>query len=274
MTRVPLVTVALAALLVALTALPRAQWTAASPPGRGAGRDRRHGRSDTQRQGRVFHGGRQSCDPHRHRRKVCPRRARHRASHRHEGRLCGRREVALQPGRVVADVRLARTAVLGGFAVTATGEPALSVVVRAEAPAPEGRSYSTVATGITDDRGEFRLSGLADGSRRRLSMVAIGPRTATVLFPAVESASDAEVFELKAGAEIARLTWRFPAATRPRPSSTVAGWCSPRCCSACRRRAIPLRRARARREHDRRRGRGRDGEVDATGTARSYFDAI
>ena len=121
-----------------------------------------------------------------------------------------RREVALQSGQAVADVRLARTAVLSGFAVTAAGEPAVNVIVRAEVPAADGRSASTVATSITDDRGEFRLSGLVEG-RVVLSMVALGPRTTTVYFPGVASPSDAEVFELEAGQELDRLNLTLPA---------------------------------------------------------------
>jgi hypothetical protein len=125
-----------------------------------------------------------------------------------------RREVALQPGRVVVDVRLARTAVLSGFVVAPTGDPAVGVIVRAEVLASDGRSSSTVATSITDDRGEFRLSGLADG-RVVVSVLAIGPRTTTVYFPGVESISDAEVFELEAGAEIDRLNLALPATYDP-----------------------------------------------------------
>jgi hypothetical protein len=203
------VTVVLAALLVALTALPRAQGTAAARPV----------------EGRVVTDD--TGDPIPNAKVGFSTAAASRATLTDtDGRFAleapgiarltvtkagyARREVALQPGRVVADVRLARTAVLSGVVVTSTGEPALSVIVRAEAPAPEGRSYSPVATSITDDRGEFRLSGLAAG-RVVVSISAFGPRTTTVYFPGVESAADAEVFELEAGAEIDRLNLALPA---------------------------------------------------------------
>jgi len=60
-----------------------------------------------------------------------------------------RRDVTLSPGSAATEVRLARTAVITGFVVTSTGEPAPNVAVRAEVPAPGGQSSSTVATSLT-----------------------------------------------------------------------------------------------------------------------------
>jgi hypothetical protein len=121
-----------------------------------------------------------------------------------------RREVAFVTGSATTEVRLARTAVITGFVVTSTGEPAPNVAVRAEVPAPGGRSSSTVAASITDDRGEFRLSGLGEG-RVVVSAVAVGFRNAMVYFPGVESMSDAELIEVKPGDELARINVTLPA---------------------------------------------------------------
>ena len=121
-----------------------------------------------------------------------------------------RRDVTLAPGSAAAEVRLARTAVITGFVVTATGEPAPNVAVRAEVPAPGGQSSSTVATSLTDDRGEFRLSALADG-RVVVSALALGARSTMVYFPGVESLADAELIELKPGDEIERINIGLPA---------------------------------------------------------------
>jgi hypothetical protein len=132
-----------------------------------------------------------------------------------------RRDVTLSPGRAVTEVRLARTAVISGFVVTSTGEPAPNVAVLAEVPAPGGQSSSTVATSITDDRGEFRLSGLGEG-RVVVSAVAVGFRNAMVYFPGVESVAGAEVIEVKAGDEIDRINLALPASYDP-PVMTDGG---------------------------------------------------
>jgi len=121
-----------------------------------------------------------------------------------------RGEIVLQSGRATNDVRLARTAVIAGRVVDSRGEPAPNVAVRAEAPTAVSQTFSGVATSITDDRGEFRLSGLAAG-RVVVSALMLASRAAPVYFPGVESASDAELFEVKAGDEIDRIDLSLPA---------------------------------------------------------------
>ena len=209
MARVPLPTVTLAVLLTALVALPRAQSAAA-----------RH------IEGRVVADD--TGDPILNAKVGFTTAAQARSTLTgSEGRFAvdlpagvsrvtvtkagyARRDVTLAPGSAVTEVRLARTAVISGFVVTPTGEPAPNVVVRAEVPAPGGQSSSTVATSITDDRGEFRLSGLGEG-RVVVSALALGVRNATVYFPGVESVADAEVIEVKAGDEIERINVALPA---------------------------------------------------------------
>jgi len=121
-----------------------------------------------------------------------------------------RGEILLQSGRASGEVRLARTAVIIGRVVDARGEPAPNVAVRAEAPAPDGKTFSGVATSLTDDRGEFRLSGLAAG-RVVVSATPIASRDGSaVYFPGVGAAADAELLDVKAGDEIDRIDLSLP----------------------------------------------------------------
>jgi protocatechuate 3,4-dioxygenase beta subunit len=121
-----------------------------------------------------------------------------------------RREITLPPGTAATDVRLVRTAVITGHVVDSNGEPAPNVVVRAELRTAGGQTTPLVATSSTDDRGEFRLSGLSPGGVV-VSAQTIGPNIQRLYFPGVESPSDAEQFELKAGDEIDRITLVLPA---------------------------------------------------------------
>src|SRR5436190_9841192 len=120
-----------------------------------------------------------------------------------------RGEVVLQSGQPTSDVRMARTAVIVGRVVDARGDPAPNVAVRAEAPVSGGQTFSSVATSLTDDRGEFRLSGLAAG-RVVVSARPIASR-GIVYFPGVEAAIDAELLDVKAGDEIDRIDFSLPA---------------------------------------------------------------
>ena len=113
-----------------------------------------------------------------------------------------RRDVALQPGRV--DVRLVRTGVITGVVVDTAGEPVPNAVVRAEARAPDRDLFLVAASGTTDDRGEYRLSGLTE-RRVVVSAQAIGLQSPPVYFPGVASAAEGEPLEVKAGDEIDRI---------------------------------------------------------------------
>ena len=145
MTRVPVVPVALAALLTALVAVPRAQAVA-----------------DRTVEGRVVADD--TGDPIPNAKVGFATAAATRATLTdRDGRFVlaapprlarvtvakagyARRDVAVQPGRPNADIRLARTAVITGQVMDASGEPAANVVVRAEVPAPAGQAFSVVAT--------------------------------------------------------------------------------------------------------------------------------
>lgn len=115
-----------------------------------------------------------------------------------------RRDVALQPGRAVGDVRLARTGVITGYVVDANGEPVSNATVRAEARAPDRDLFLVVASSTTDDRGEYRLSGLTEG-RVVVSAQSIGSQGPPVYFPGVASAADGELLDVKAGDELDRI---------------------------------------------------------------------
>jgi hypothetical protein len=112
-----------------------------------------------------------------------------------------RREIPVQPADGVATVRLARTAVITGRVVYASGEPAVNVAVSAGVPVPASRAFSVRATGLTDDRGEYRLSGLA-GERVVVGAQVRGSLNGMRYFPGVESVADAELLEVHAGDEI------------------------------------------------------------------------
>jgi len=217
MTRVPVAPVALAALLTALMAVPRAQVVA-----------------DRTVEGRVVADD--TGDPIPNAKVGFATNAASRATLTdRDGRFVlaapprlarvtvakagyARRDAAVQPGRPNADIRLARTAVITGQVMDASGEPAANVVVRAEVPTAAGQA-SSVATVTTDDRGEFRLSGLAEG-RVVVSAQAIDSRRVVLYFPGVESASEAEVLDVKAGDEIDRISLVLPASYDP---PTIAG---------------------------------------------------
>ncbi|HXU88581.1 MAG TPA: carboxypeptidase-like regulatory domain-containing protein, partial [Methylomirabilota bacterium] len=121
-----------------------------------------------------------------------------------------RRDVALQAGRVVGDVRLARTAVITGRISYANGEAAVNVAVSAGVPVPGSQSsFSVRATSVTDDQGEFRLSGLSE-ERVVVAAQVFGARNVMRYFPGVESLSDAELLDLKAGNESDRIDLSLP----------------------------------------------------------------
>ena len=115
-----------------------------------------------------------------------------------------RREIALQPARGAIDVRLARSAVITGRVSYANGDPAVNVTVSAGVPVPGSQAFSVRATSVTDDRGEFRLSGLTE-ERLVVATFERGSRNANLYFPGVESISDAELLDVKAGDEIDRI---------------------------------------------------------------------
>ena len=132
-----------------------------------------------------------------------------------------RREIALQPARGAVDVRLARTAVITGRISYANGDPAVNVAVSAGVPVPGSQSsFSVRATSLTDDRGEFRLSGLTE-ERLVVATYEMGSRNANVYFPGVESISDAELLDVKAGDEIDRIDLSLGGASDDTPTIAV-----------------------------------------------------
>ena len=131
-----------------------------------------------------------------------------------------RREVAFQSGRAVTDVRLARTAVITGRISYADGEAAVSVAVSAGVPLPGTQAFSVRATSVTDDRGEFRLSGLTE-ERVVVATEEMGSRNPNLYFPGVESISDAELFDVKAGDEIDRIDLLLRGASDQTPTMAV-----------------------------------------------------
>ena len=132
-----------------------------------------------------------------------------------------RREIALQPARAAVEVRLARTAVITGRVSYANGDPAVNVPVSAGVPVPGSQSsFSVRATTVTDDRGEFRLSGLTE-ERVVVATLEMGSRNGNLYFPGVESISDAELLEVKAGDQIDRVDLTLAAGDGDTPTMAV-----------------------------------------------------
>jgi len=128
----------------------------------------------------------------------------------------GRVEVAGRPDMPL-DVRLQRGASISGRIIDGAGEPIeyarlTAQLARADDKAPP------VAVTVTDDRGEYRLAGLARGAYVVAAMVAgpvvpqrIGngiaviPRTDRIFFPDAPSAAEASTLTLGAGEERGRI---------------------------------------------------------------------
>ena len=127
-----------------------------------------------------------------------------------------RRDVAVPSAPAPADIRLARTAIITGRIVDAAGEPASNVLVRADAVKPDGQGLSPITIVTTDDRGEYRLSGV---SAARIAVSVQGIGNPALYFPGVESAADAELFEVKAGDELEAINFALPYAAPP-----AGGW--------------------------------------------------
>src|ERR1043166_2228741 len=72
------------------------------------------------------------------------------------------------------DVRLTKAAVISGRITDTTGNPVSGMTVTAELPGSAAATSTAVATGRTDDLGDYRLSGLREG-RYLVSVNSIAP---------------------------------------------------------------------------------------------------
>lgn len=123
-------------------------------------------------------------------------------------------------GNVPLAVRLSRNAVISGRVVDQFGAPMVNQSVEAERV--EGASVSRTAASLTDDRGEFRLSGLTAGRYRVSTLLPGGvfarvvdgrvemPSRARVFYPGATEPSSAEALDLESGEERTDVTLVLP----------------------------------------------------------------
>ena len=127
-----------------------------------------------------------------------------------------RREMEVRNASNPIELRLTRAAVVVGRVVDRSGEPIVRGVVVVRHPSSTGERTSPIARTETNDRGEFRLAGLAPepvvvallttSAVVELQALPNGqtffsPRQATVYFPQSESADKADVIKLAPGEE-------------------------------------------------------------------------
>ncbi len=108
------------------------------------------------------------------------------------------------------DVRLPRSCAISGRVVDAFGEPVVGVPVSANLRGRGNEAGPVVKTVQTDDLGEYRLGGLAEGSFvvtvNVMQMDSQGNATRTpTYYPGVPAFADAEVISLRAGDQRASL---------------------------------------------------------------------
>jgi hypothetical protein len=131
------------------------------------------------------------------------------------------------------ELGLPRGAAISGRVVDQFGDPVMSVRVAAESPS-SAASRNSLASTTTDDRGEYRLAGLAAGSvvvTVTTTMAGITTTTfngniamtmtpRTTLYPGTTTATEAEELHVAPGDEVSSIDFRVPA--EPLPPSLAA----------------------------------------------------
>ncbi len=125
-----------------------------------------------------------------------------------------KREVAATAGSAVVEIRLPRGASISGRVTDESGDPGVGFRVRADTRSARG-SHALVADTYTDDRGEYRIGGLASAT----VFVSVVPNTATfsisgtrgvvgdgglldpLFYPGVGSIDDAQGVVVRSGEE-------------------------------------------------------------------------
>jgi protocatechuate 3,4-dioxygenase beta subunit len=127
----------------------------------------------------------------------------------------GRSDMPVTAGGQTVDIRLQRAAAVSGRVVDEVGEPIQGARVTAARNASPGSADAPAAGTFTDDRGEYRLAGLAAG-RYVVATIAMGgsrvepagpnmvvarPSLQTLFYPGVSTRADAEIIALTPGDE-------------------------------------------------------------------------
>jgi len=130
-------------------------------------------------------------------------------------------------GERAVEIRLKRGAVISGRVVDEFGEPVENVRIVAQT---DPKARLALADGVsTDDRGEYRLTGLPAGSFIVSVTRVYGtldPRTArqrepdTIFYPGSTVSSEAKPLQLVPGSDQRRIDFVFPAA-RPQPPALM-----------------------------------------------------
>jgi protocatechuate 3,4-dioxygenase beta subunit len=126
-----------------------------------------------------------------------------------------RREAAVPAADRSIEIRLLRGAAISGRIVDELGEPIMGARVFVEKPSTISDGFSGEAATFTDDRGEYRLGGLAPGTFN-LAVATIGPpvrrvigpnqivytnEPQTIYYPGATARSEAEPLRLQPGDE-------------------------------------------------------------------------
>lgn len=135
------------------------------------------------------------------------------------------REVTIASADAPLELRLLRAAVITGRVVDEFGDPIVGAHVLVERPTGGPPAQLIVASGSTDDRGDYRIGSLPAeqvvvGVRTRGEMVrqvigpnqiAMFPSTRETYYPGVEAVDQAEVLRLRSGEERSPIDFMLPA---------------------------------------------------------------
>jgi protocatechuate 3,4-dioxygenase beta subunit len=160
----------------------------------------------------------------------------------------GHQELAVTSVEAPLELRLRRAAAISGRVVDEFGDPLAGARVVVERATPElGPQRTIVATGSTDDRGDYRIGSLPPGAvvvvtttrgemvRRviRPNEIAMFPSTLQTYYPGTQSVERAETITLQPGDERSPIDFVLPAGqtgdfmsiqTSPLENATDAGW--------------------------------------------------
>jgi protocatechuate 3,4-dioxygenase beta subunit len=147
-----------------------------------------------------------------------------------------RREAAPAVDGQAIEIRLRRSAAISGLVLDEFGDPVVGARVAAQTPQQRSaENATTVATTDTDDRGEYRLAGLAAGTyvvsvTTFGTMVQVGagspvlfaPAPQRTFYPGVSTAAEAQALRLQSGEDQSRIDFAVRADRLGLPPAIIA----------------------------------------------------
>jgi protocatechuate 3,4-dioxygenase beta subunit len=141
------------------------------------------------------------------------------------------------PAGEAIEIRLRRGAAISGRVLDEFGDPASGVRVAAQTKERAVLDRSEAATGVTDDRGEYRLAGLTSGSfvvvvttTRALSPGTGQPATSSIqrtYYPGVSTPDEAKELTLQPGDDRSGIDFNVAAAVNPSRAFSAFNIASP-----------------------------------------------